>query len=97
MERRMTKRSDINCFLEYDHGATTGNSGVKIYKAKAQNICTNGLRIATSHPLEKGMVIRLGIPEKGPKMAIPAFAEVAWAVPDRNRFQAGLRFLKFVF
>lgn len=94
MERRMTERRQFDCSLEYDLGATAGTSGVKTYKADAQNICENGLKMVTDYPLAEGMVVRLGLPIDGSRVHLPAFAEVAWAAPASNRFTVGLRFLR---
>ncbi|NLT66957.1 MAG: PilZ domain-containing protein [Acidobacteria bacterium] len=94
MERRAMEREALDCPIEFDLGATAGKSGVRIHKADAQNICADGLRIKTDHPLKTGMVLRVAIPVRGFKAVIPAFAEVVWAVPAGLGCCAGLRFLK---
>lgn len=90
----MTERRQFNCSLEYDLGATAGASGVKTYKADAQEICENGLKMVTDFPLTQGMVVRLGFPIGESQTQLLAFAEVAWAAPASDRFTVGLRFLR---
>lgn len=94
MERRAAERKRFGNSLIYDMGATPGKSGVRIHKAKAHDICADGIRIVTSTPLEKGLVIRLGLPASGSDACIPAFAEVVWTIPYGSRFKVGMRFLK---
>jgi hypothetical protein len=94
MERRQMERKEFNYSLEFDLGAASGKAGNKKYKAQAQDISTEGLRILTDYPLQKGAVVRLGLPVSGLGTLLPVFAEVAWAAPTDKRFTAGLRFLK---
>ena len=94
MERRQMERKKFKHLLEFDLGAATGKNGNRKYKAQAQDISPEGLRILTDYPLEKGVVVKLGLPVSGLEMLLPVFAEVAWAAPVEKRFTAGLRFLK---
>ncbi len=94
MERRTAERKGFDYSLEYDLGAITGESGVKTHMAQAQDICADGLRILTDYPLERGAVVRLGLPVSGLQIVLPIFAEVIWTDSADNRCKAGLRFLK---
>jgi len=93
MERRMTERKAFSLPVDYDLGVTAGETGA-IYKAQAQDICADGLKIVTDFLLEKGAVLRLSIPVSGLQGPLTVFAEVAWIAPANDRFNAGLRFLK---
>jgi hypothetical protein len=95
MERRKAVRETVTLSLEYDLGATAGESGAGIHKAQAQNLCEYGLRILTDYPLRRGTVLRLNLVGNNPQQHLPIFAEVAWAMPEDDRFRAGLRFLIF--
>ena len=94
MERRTAERKGFGYSLEYDLGATAGESGIKTHTALAQDICADGLGILTDYPLERGAVVRLGLPVSGLQIVLPIFAEVIWTVSANNRCKAGLRFLK---
>ncbi len=89
----MWERKGFKHLLEYNPSASVGESE-KAYTAEAQDICSGGLRILTRHPLAKGMVVRLDFPVNDLELLLPVFAEVAWAVPADNGFNAGLRFLR---
>ena len=90
----MAERKGFDCSIECDFDAAAGECGNKTCMVQAQDICPDGLKILTDHPLEQGMVVRLGFPVSGFELLLPVFAEVAWALPVSNRFKAGLRFLK---
>ena len=90
----MTEREALALSIEYDLGAAAGEIGERTYTARAQDICTGGLRIVTDHLLEKGAILRLNYPVSGPRMHIPVFVEVAWAADVEGQFKAGLRFLR---
>jgi hypothetical protein len=94
MERRMTERKAFDHLLQYNLGATAGESGDTIHIAQVQDICADGLGILTDYPLEKDAVIRVGLPAKGFEMLLPVFTEVAWVAPADKRYKAGLRFLR---
>ena len=94
MERRAADRRGFEQSIEFDFGAVAGKSDSKTCKVKAQDICSDGLRVLSDYPLERGMVVRLGIPVSGHELQIPVFAEVAWVIPAEHRFKAGLRFLR---
>ena len=91
IERRMAERETLALSIEYDLGASAGEIGEKTYRAEAQDICIDGLKIVTDHPLKKGSVLRLNYPVSSD---IPVFAEVAWTAQAGSRFRAGLRFLR---
>jgi len=93
MERRIAERKTFSFPVEYDLGVTGGEMEA-IHSAQAQDICADGLRIVTDYPLEQGAVLRLNFPESGLQAPLPVFAEVAWATPADDRFNAGLRFLR---
>lgn len=94
IERRMAERERLALSIEYDLGAAAGSSEEITYRAEAQDICNDGLRILTDQPLRKGAILRLRVPVSSSRMQIPVFAEVAWALLGDNRVTAGLRFLR---
>jgi hypothetical protein len=93
MERRLAERRAFSLPVEYDLGVTAGDMGA-IHSAQSHDICADGLRIVTDFPLEKGAVLRLSFPVSGLQAPLPVFAEVAWATPANDCFNAGLRFLR---
>ncbi len=94
MERRMAERKEFNRFVEYDLGAASGLSSKKHNVAHARNIGAGGLGISTDCFLDRGAIVRLGLPVSGPETILPVFAEVAWSVSEKQGCVAGLRFLK---
>jgi hypothetical protein len=94
MERRMAERKAFDHSIKFNLSAASSKSGEKTHTAQAQDICADGLRILTDFALKKGTVVRLGLPVNGPKIVLPVFAEVIWAVSANKRCKAGLRFLR---
>jgi hypothetical protein len=93
MERRIVERMAVALLVEYDLGAPAA-FGNETLSARAQDICTNGIRLLTSLPLQKGAVLKLNIPVKSLHAWLPVFAEVAWTGAAEDQFLAGLRFLR---
>lgn len=94
MERRTAERKTFALSVDYELGAGAGELGSRTLHAQAQDIGADGIKILTDYPLKKGAVLRLNFPVSGFSALLPVFAEVAWAVPAKDRYRAGLRFLR---
>ena len=91
IDRRGAERKQFTRFLDFK--ASAFESATVFCKGKALDISSQGLGLLTDYRLNKGMVLRLMLPEYWAGATIPVFAEVAWTCPLTDRFRAGLRFL----
>ena len=91
VERRGVERKEFTRSLDFK--ASAFESAAVFGKGKALDISAQGLGLLTDYRLEKGMVLRLVLPEYWAGATIPVFAEVAWTRPLTERFRAGLRFM----
>ena len=91
VERRGVGRRKFTRSLDFK--ASAFESTAVCGKGKALDISAQGLGLLTDYRLEKGMVLRLALPEYWSGATIPVFAEVAWSRPLTECFRAGLRFM----
>ncbi len=90
MERRAVDRKEFTKALDFKASSFESST---FGKGKGFDISCHGLGILTDYRLQKGMVVRLVLPEYWHGTAIPVFAEVAWTRPLKKNLRAGLRFI----
>ena len=90
-ERRRVERKEFTKPLDFE--ASTFGSAMALGRGSSLDISSRGLGLLTEYRLERGMVLRLILPEYWGGTTIPVFAEVTWTRAVTGRMRAGLRFM----
>ncbi len=92
LEQRVTERKEFKQSLNVEISNVVSACGKG--EGRGVDLSSYGLGMISRYPLARGMVLRISLPIKEIGIALPLFAEVAWAVPGPDGVRAGLRFLR---